>query len=159
MDSLTFTISTKDLKSAGFEQLVSDIQLFLNILLRANPDYIEAGDILQKQLDEQVKKHKEELSELSDPRTPKEIMREKFCDIFDEANLGCTAYAMNEHHGSEAMGPMCYAAWDNFLQRIGETMGPMCYAAWTLSTVFHHAGLNTDWINACVSYYENNWEF
>ena len=156
MDSLTFTISTKDLNSSGFEQLVSDVQLFLNILRRANPDYVKAGNILQKQLDEQVKKHKEELS---DPRTPKEIMQEKFCDIFDEANLGCTAYDMNEHHGSEAMGPMCYAAWDNFLRHIGETMGPMCYAAWTLSTVFHHAGLNTDWINDCVSYYESNWEF
>ena len=156
MDSLTFTISTKDLNSTGFKQLVSNIQLFLNILLRANPDYVEAGNILQKQLDEQVKKHKEELP---DPRTPKEIMQEKFCDIFDEANLGCTAYDMNEHHGSEAMGPMCYAAWDNFLQRIGETMGPMCYAAWTLSTVFHHAGLNTDWIDTCVSYYESNWDF
>ena len=156
MDSLTFTISTKDLNSTGFKQLVSDIQLFLNILLRANPDYVEAGNILQKQLDEQVKKHKEELP---DHRTPKEIMREKFCDIFDEANLGCTAHDMNEHHGSEAMSPMCYAAWDNFLRHIGEAMGPMCYAAWTLSTVFHRAGFNTDWINACVSYYESNWEF
>ena len=152
MDSLTFTISTKDLNSTGFEQLVSDIQLFLNILLRANSDYIKAGDILQKQLDEQVKKHKKELD-------PVEMMKEKFYDIFDEANLGCTAYDMNEHHGSEAMGPMCYAAWDNFLKHIGETMGPMCYAAWTLSTAFHHAGFNTDWINDCVSYYESNWDF
>lgn len=158
MDSLTFTISTKDLKSAGFEQLVSDIQLFLNILLRANPDYIEAGGILQKQLDEQVKKHKEELSELSDPRTPKEIMREKFCDIFNEAKLGCTAYYMNEHRGDEPV-PGFFDAWDNFFAQIGEAMGPMCYAALTLSDVFHKAGLNTDWINACVSYYENNWEF
>ena len=155
MDSLTFTISTKDLKSAGFEQLVSDIQLFLNILLRANPDYIEAGNILQKQLDEQVKKHKEELS---DPRTPEEIMREKFYDIFNEANLGYTAYYMNEHHGDEPV-PGFFDAWDNFFAQIGEAMGPMCYAAWMLSDVFHKAGLETDWINACVSYYENNWEF
>ena len=152
MDSLTFTISTKDINSAGFEQLVSDIQLFLNILLRANTAYVEAGNILQKQLDEQVKKHKKEID-------PVEQMKEKFYDIFDEANLGCTAYDMNEHHGSEAMGPMCYAAWDNFLQHIGEVMGPMCYAAWTLSTAFDKAGLKTDWINDCVSYYESNWEF
>ena len=155
MDSLTFTISTKDLDSTGFKQLVSDIQLFLNILLRANPDYVEAGNILQKQLDEQVKKHKEELS---DPRTPKEMMQEKFYDIFDEAGFSFTVWDMNGRHGDEPV-PGFFDAWDNFFAQIGEAMGPMCYAAWRLSAVFHRAGFNTDWINDCVSYYESNWKF
>lgn len=153
MDSLTFTISTKDLNSTGFEQLVSDIQLFLNILLRVNPDYVEAGNILQKQLDEQVKKHKEETD-------PVEQMKEKFYDIFDKQDFSFafTVWDMNEHHGDEPV-PGFFDAWDNFFAQIGEAMGPMCYAAWRLSAVFHRAGFNTDWINTCVSYYESNWKF
>lgn len=155
MDSITLTISSKDLDNCNFDQLVNDIQAFINILHHASPDYVEAGAILQKQLDEQVKKQKEELS---DPRTPKEKMQEKFCDIFDEANLGLTAWDMNEHHGDEPV-PGFWNAWDNFLQQVGEAMGPMCYAAWTLSAVFYKAGFKTDWINTCVSYYESNWRF
>lgn len=157
MDSLTFTISTKNLNSTGFEQLVNDIQLFLNILLHANPDYIEAGGILQKQLDEQVKKHKEEIDSVEEI-DPVEQMKEKFYDIFDEADFSFTVWDMNEHHGDEPV-PGFFDAWDNFFAQIGEAMGPMCYAAWRLSAVFHRAGFNTDWINTCVSYYESNWKF
>lgn len=71
MDNLTFTIDTSELDNTDFNQLTNDIQAFINILHHASPDFTTVGIILQKQLDEQVKKHEEE----ADPRTPKEIRR------------------------------------------------------------------------------------
>lgn len=151
MDNLTFTIDTSELDNTDFNQLTNDIQAFINILHHASPDYTTVGSVLQKQLDEQVKKHEE----VTDPV---ERMREKFYDIFDEADFSFTVWDMNGRHGDEPV-PGFFDAWDNFFAQIGEAMGPMCYAAWRLSAVFHHAGFDTDWINTCVSYYESNWKF
>lgn len=151
MDSLTFTIDTSELDNTDFNQLTNDIQAFINILHHASPDYTVVGSILQKQLDEQIKKHKEEID-------PVDWMREKFYDIFDEAGFSFTVCDMNERYSDEPV-PGFFDAWDNFFAQIGEAMGPMCYAAWRLSAVFQQAGLNTDWINTCVSYYESNWKF
>ena len=151
MDSLTFTIDTSELDNADFNQLANDIQTFINILHCTSHDCTIVCSILQKQLDEQVKKHKEETD-------PVERMREKFYDIFDEAGFSFTFWDMNGRHGDEPV-PGFFDAWDNFFAQIGEAMGPMCYAAWRLSAVFHQAGFNTDWINTCVSYYESNWKF
>lgn len=152
MDSLTFTIDTSELVNTDFDQLTNDIQAFINILHHAGPDYAVTGNMLQAQLNEQVKKHKEETA------TPECKMRMEWDKIFDAADLGFTALDMHEQHGDEPV-PGFWDAWDNFLHQIGEAMGPMCYAAWILSERFKEAGLKTDWINACVSYYEKNWEF
>lgn len=154
MDSLTFTISLKDLDTCegDLDQVVEVIQNFINILHCASPDYYLAGDVLQKQLDEQVKKHKEETA------TPACKMRMEWDKIFDAADLGFTAWDIHEQHGDEPV-PGFWDAWDNFYHQIGEAMGPVCYAAWTLSSKFKQAGLDTNWINTCVSYYEKNWKF
>jgi hypothetical protein len=152
---LTFDTDQFSACAEDIEQLAKDIQAFINILCNASPDYVEAGNLLQRQLDEQMKKLTEDKP---DPRSPKEKMQEKFCDIFDEANLGFTAWDLNERHGDDPV-PGLFDAWDNFLNQIGEAMGPMCYAAWTLSCKFKQAGYKSDWIDACITYYEENWEF
>lgn len=154
MDSLTFTIKLKDLDACegDFDQVVEAIQNFINILHCASPDYYLAGDVLQKQLDEQVKQHKE------DTGTPACKMRMEWDRIFDEAKLGFTAWDMHEQHGDEPV-PEYWDAWDNFYHQIGEAMGPVCYAGYKLKMKFIEAGQYADWVDECIDYYEKNWEF
>ena len=154
MDSLTFTIKLKDLDACDgdFDQVVKAIQNFINILHCASPDYYLAGDVLQKQLDEQVKKHKEETGTLAYK------IRLKWDKIFDEAKLGFTYWDMHERHGDEPV-PGYFDAWDNFYHQIGEAMGPVCYAGYKLKMKFIEAGQYADWVDECIDYYEKNWEF
>lgn len=154
MDSLTFTIKLKDLGACkgDFDQVVEAIQNFINILHCASLDYYLAGDVLQKQLDDQVKQHKEEVPD------PVYQMRSKFCEIFDKADLGFTAWDLGERHGDEPV-PGYWDAWDNFLHQIGEAMGPVCYAGYKLKMKFIEAGQYADWVDECIDYYEKNWEF
>lgn len=159
MDSLTFTINLKDLNDPDNEDelksIIGDMQLLIKFLMNANPNYYLIGNMLNEQLDEQMKQVKEETV---DPRTPKEKMQEKFCDIFDEASLGHTAWDMNERHGDEPC-PGYWDAWDNFLHQIGEAMGPVCYAGYKLKMKFIEAGQYADWVDECIDYYEKNWKF
>ena len=154
MDSLTFTINLKDLDACDgdFDQVVSDIQAFLNILHRSSPDYYLAGDILQKQLDKQVEQYKEETL------TPTGKMRMEWDRIFDEAKLGFTAWDVHEQHGDEPVLGY-WDAWDNFYNQIGEAMGPVCYAGYKLKMKFIEAGQYPDWVDECIDYYEKNWKF
>lgn len=138
MDSLTFTINLKDLDACDgdFDQVVSDIQAFLNILHHTSPDYCLAGGILQKQLDEQVKKHKEETD-------PCEKFREKLdemCPYKLEATDLAHLYA-------------------DLKSEIGEAMGPVSYAAYALATKLDEANLSCKWVWDFVKYYEEHWEF
>lgn len=86
MDNLTFTIDTSELDNTDFNQLTNDIQAFINILHHASPDFTTVGIILQKQLDEQVKKHKEEAdpraTKLAISKLPRTITK---LDLFEEA--------------------------------------------------------------------------
>ena len=142
MDSLTFTISLKDLDACdnNFDQLVDDIQAFINILHHANPNYAEAGNILQTQLDEQAKKHKEETT---DPR-------EKFRERLD---MLCP-YDMETIPVTELKD--LYAVLKS---QIGEAMGPVCYTAHKLIRALKSHDCYADWVSAFVDYYEENWEF
>ena len=142
MDSLTFTISLKDLDACDgdFDQVVEAIQNFINILHCSSPDYYLAGDVLQKQLDEQVKKHEE---------TPVDPC-EKFRDKLDKL----CPYMMAAMQDEELKN--LYAELRN---QIGEAMGPVAYAAYTLVSRLKETGLACEWVWDFVKYYEENWEF
>lgn len=142
MDSLIFTISLKDLDACDgdFDQLVSDIQAFINILRHASPDYVEAGNILQTQLDEQVKKHKEETA---DPR-------EKFRGKLDEM----CPYKMDIIQCTDLKNLYVYLK-----SEIGEAMGPVSYAAYSLVSKLKETNMASDWVWDFVKYYEDNWDF
>lgn len=151
MDSLTFTISLKDLDvcSDDFDEVVNDIQAFINILHRASPDYYLAGDILQKQLDEQVKKHKEE----TDPREQMQKYLDTVCPVKVNGEVASTGF---------------WERYNTLRSCIGEAMGPVSYAAFILARYIegqnlpaykkeHDAG--TKWVWDFVKYYEDHWEF
>lgn len=138
MGRLTFVLDTDQFSSGGedIKQLAEDIQAFINILHHTSPDYIEAGNILQRQLDEQMKK----LDTSTDPR-------EKFCKKLDEMcpyKLEATDLA---HLYAELKS------------EIGEAMGPVSYAAYRLATELDKANLSCAWVWDFVKYYEEHWEF
>lgn len=142
MDSLTFTIDLKDLDNTDFDQLTNDIQAFINILHHASPDYAVTGNVLQMQLDEQVKKHKEEIAD------PREKFREKLdemCPYRMEAILDTDLKDLYAELKSE----------------IGEAMGPVSYAAFKLAQEFkkRNCSAGCNWIWDFIEYYEEHWEF
>ena len=155
MGCITLTLDTDDFSSGSedLEQLAKDIQAFINILHNASPDYVEAGDILQRQLDEQIKKLTEDKP---DPRSPKEKMQEyldSVCPIGIPDEIASAGFWQ------------CYG---DLRKSIGEAMGPVSYAAFKLAKYIeeqthpaykeeHDAG--TKWIWDFVKYYEENWEF
>ena len=155
MGRITLTLDTDQLSSGGedIKQLAEDIQAFINILHHASPDYVEAGNILQAQLDEQMKQIKH-----TDPRVE---MKKKFREIFDSANVGkgeFSAWDIDEHHGDEPV-PGYWDAWDNFMNQVGEAMGPICYAGHVLKRKFNEADQYYGWVDECIDYYEEHWEF
>ena len=152
MDSLTFTIKLKDLDACNddFDQVVSDIQAFLNILHRSSPDYYLAGDTLQKQLDEQVKKHKEETA---DPKEQMQKYLDSVCPLSTEQDIASSGF---------------WQCYDDLRKSIGEAMGPVSYAAFKLARYIeeqkypafakeHDTG--TKWVWDFVKYYEEHWGF
>lgn len=142
MDSLTFTISLKDLDACegDFDQVVGAIQNFINILHCASPDYYLAGDVLQKQLDEQVKKHKE---------TPVDP-REEFWNKLDKL----CPYMMAAMQDEELKN--LYA---ELKSQIGEAMGPVSYAAYKLVDGLRKRDCAVEWVWDFVKYYEDHWSF
>ena len=153
MNSLTFTINLKDLDNADFDQLTSDIQAFINILHHASPDYVEAGDILQKQLDEQIKEHKEEAEEVIDPKEQMQKYLDSACPISVDCEIASAGFWQ------------CYG---ELRSQIGEAMGPVSYAAFRLARYIEEQNLpaykkehdaSTKWVWDFVKYYEENWKF
>ena len=142
MDSLTFTISLKDLDACDgdFDQVVNAIQNFINILHCASPDYYLAGDVLQKQLDAQVKEHKEETL------TPTGKMYKKLDEL--------CPYMMPAMQDEELKN--LYAELRN---QIGDAMGPVSYAAYKLAQKLSKCDCSVNWVWDFVKYYEDNWEF
>lgn len=142
MDSLTFTISLKDLDACegDFDQVVEAIQNFINILHCASPDYYLAGDVLQKQLDEQVKQHKE---------TPVDP-----CETFYEKLDKLCPYMMPAMQDEELKN--LYA---ELKSEIGEAMGPVSYAAYKLAQGLSKRDCAVNWVWDFVKYYEENWKF
>lgn len=149
MDSLTFTINLKDINDPDEpQQVVDDLKLLFRFLMNANPNYYLVGNMLYEQLNKQLEKGPD----------PVYQMRSKFCEIFDKADLGFTAWDLGERHGDEPV-PGYWDAWDNFLHQIGEAMGLVCYAGYKLKMKFIEAGQYADWVDECIDYYEKNWEF
>ena len=154
MGRIVLTLDTDQFSSGAedFEQLAEDIQAFINILHHTSPDYVEAGDILQGQLDEQVNKYREE----TDPRTPKEKMQtylDSVCPISLDDEIASAGF---------------WQRYNDLRNCIGDAMGPVSYAAFDLARYIeeqdlpaykkeHDAG--TKWVWDFVKYYEKNWEF
>lgn len=149
MDSLTFTINLKDLNDpAAPESSLDDIKTIIKFLQNANPNYYLIGNLLDEQLNKQ----------LAHPQVnPIQQMQEKFCDIFDGANLGHTAWDMNERHGDEPV-PGYFDAWDEFLNSVGGAPMVVAYKGVKLRDKFRTAGQAYYWIDECVDYYDKNWE-
>lgn len=154
MDSLTFTISLKDLDACDgdFDQLVSDIQAFINILHHASPDYVEAGSILQAQLDEQVKKYKKETEEVVDPKEQMQKYLDSVCPLDVNGDIASAGF---------------WKCYDELRKSIGEAMA-VSYAAFTLAKYIEEQNLpaykkehdaGTKWVWDFVKYYEEHWKF
>lgn len=155
MDSLTFTISLKDLDACDddFDQVVSDIQAFINILHRSSPDYYLAGDVLQKQLDKQIEEHKKETEEVVDPKVAMQKYLDSVCPINTVDEIASAGF---------------WQRYNDLRNCIGDAMGPVSYAAFDLARYIeeqdlpaykkeHDAG--TKWVWDFVKYYEEHWEF
>lgn len=152
MGRITLTLYTDQFSSGGedIEQLAEDIQAFINILHHASPDYVEAGDILQKQLDEQVKKHKEETA---DPKEQMQKYLDSVCPLDVNGDIASAGF---------------WKYYDELRHNIGEAMGPVSYAAFKLARYIEEQNLpaykkehdaGTKWVWDFVKYYEENWEF
>lgn len=140
MGCIVLTLDTDQFSSGAddIEQLASDIQAFINILHHTSPDYIEAGNILQRQLEDQMKV-------LRDKPDPKEEMQKYLGNIAPDIIDGRVA-DLN-------------ALYCNLRNTIGEAMGPVSYAAYSLATKLKDLGQPSEWVWDFVKYYEENWEF
>lgn len=152
MDSITLTINLKDMDACDgdFDQVVSDIQAFINILHHASPDYVEAGNILQQQLDEQVKQYKEEKAK--DPKGQMQKYLDSVCPISTDGEVASAGF---------------WKYYDELRIKIGGTPMVVTYAAYELAKYIeeqnapaykkeHDAG--TKWVWDFVKYYEENWK-
>lgn len=151
MSRIVLTLDTDQFSSGGedIEQLADDIRAFINILNHASPDYVEAGNLLQRQLDEQMK----QLCPKEDPKEKMQHYLDSVCPINTNQEIASSGF---------------WQCYDNLRKQIGEAMGPVSYAAFKLVEYIeeqkhpafakeHDAG--TKWVWDFVKYYEENWEF
>lgn len=152
MGRIVLTLDTDQFSACAedIEQLADDIQAFINILKHASPDYVEAGTLLQRQLDEQM-------GHLIKPvPSPKEQMQkylDSVCPINVDNEIASTGF---------------WECYDELRHNIGEAMGPVSYAAFKLARYIEEQNLpaykkehdaGTKWVWDFVDYYEKNWEF
>ncbi len=155
MGRIVLTLDTDQFSSGGedLEQFAKDIQAFINILHNASPDYVEAGDILQKQLDEQIRALVIEPVPELDPKEKMQKYLDAVCPVSTEQEIVSSGF---------------WQCYDNLRKQIGEAMGPVTYAAYRLARYIesqdhsaykkeHDAG--TKWVWDFVKYYEEHWEF
>ena len=84
-------------------------------------------------------------------------MQVRFCDICDAANLGFTAWDLNERHGDEPV-PGYWNAWEDFIDGIGNATFPeMCCYARAWKKKLEQAGHKSDWVDECLDTYEKDW--
>lgn len=141
MGCITLVLDTDQFSSGAddIEQLAEDIQAFINILHHAGPDYIEAGNLLQRQLEDQMEKLRDKSND------PKEKMQKYLDNIAPDIIDGRVA-DLN-------------ALYFDLRNSIGEAMGPVSYAAYTLATKLKDLGQPSEWVWDFVKYYEDHWEF
>ena len=141
----TFTIDTDHCNDPACpESVIEDLQCLFKFLCGANPNYYMVGGMLLDQIKEQVPKKED----------PVQKMQERFCDICDEADLGFTAWDLNERHGDEPV-PGYWLAWDNFIGSIGKFSFPeICCFARTWKKKLEAAGQCFDWVDKCLDVYE-----
>ena len=141
MGCITLVLDTDQFSSGAddIEQLAEDIQAFINILHHTSPDYIEAGNLLQRQLDEQMQKFRDNKSD------PKEQMQQYLDNIAPDIIDGRVA-DLN-------------ALYCDLRNTVGEAMGPVSYAAYNLASKLKELGQKSDWVWDFVKYYEEHWEF
>jgi len=152
MGCITLVLDTDQFSSGAddIEQLAEDIQAFINILHHTSPDYIEAGNLLQRQLDEQMQKFKDNKS---DPKEEMQKYLDSVCPIKVDGEVASAGF---------------WKYYNELRKSIGEATGPVSYAAFKLAryieeqdipayTKEHDAG--TKWVWDFVKYYEEHWEF
>ena len=140
-----FEIDTKDLNDpdpSTLKQTVEDFRCLIQFLCNANPDYYIIGGILMDQLKAQTKS-------ITDPKQDMIVQWEK---ILDRA----TVCKSREEYVSLHDG--IRDAVDNFFNQIGEAMGPVCYAGYQLMQRLKKYNLSTEWVENCITYYQDNWD-
>lgn len=137
-----FTINTDNLNDPdSIEEAVADFKLLIRFLQRANPNYYLLGNLLDEQLEQQLEQIKSE--------DPKQQMIAKWDELWVKYN--------GEDFTQHCLADNVRRKVDNFYSQIGEAMGPVCYAAWQVCSVSNDRDVHA-WINDCVKYYEEHWE-
>lgn len=148
---LQFTIDLDELEAPS--SVIEGIRSFIKVLLNVTPDYYNVGSSLQKQFDVQLNEQ--------DTPDPRNVIQEKWCDIFDALSpqTQYTAWDMQERHGDAEQDGDMFRAWDNFFNSVGEAMGPVCFAGYELKKELKKRNFPTDWIDDCIKFYQENWSW
>ena len=141
-----FEIDTDKLNDSNpesIEQTIKDFQMLIQFLCNSNPDYYIIGGMLKEQLEKQVNK----LDPKQDMITQWDMILERDCMYSRDEYLGL-------HHDNGIPERV-----DNFYAQIGEAMGPVCYAGYQLMQELKKFSLSTEWVENCIAYYRDNWDF
>lgn len=133
-----------DSNPESIEQTVKDFKMLIQFLCNSNPDYYIIGGMLKEQMDKQLKQF------ISDPKQNMimqwNVILERDCNSHDEYlelyQDNCILERVN-----------------NFYAQIGEAMGPVCYAGFLLIQELKKHNLSTEWVENCITYYQDNWDF
>lgn len=138
-----FEIDTSKLNDSNpesIEQTIKDFQMIIQVLCNSNPDYYIIGGMLKEQLEKQVWK--------MDPKQDMIMQWEVILERYTEQS--------REDYVSTYDGIRDLV--DQFFDNIGEAMGPVCYAGYLLMQELKKRGLSTEWVETCITYYQNNWD-
>ena len=140
-----FEIDTNKLNDSNPEavkQTIEDFKMIIQVLCNSNPDYYIIGGMLKEQMEKQVWK-----------MNPKQDMIIKW-EMILERDTGSQS---REDYVSLYDGIRDLV--DQFFNNIGEAMGPVCYAGYLLMQELKKRKLPVEWVENCITYYQNNWDF
>lgn len=143
-----FEIDTSQLNDSNpdsIEQTVKDFKCLIQFLCNANPDYYIIGEMLKEQMNKQVTQY----LLATDPK--QDMIRQ--WEMILERDAACDSREgyVSIHNVRDLV--------DNFFDQIGEAMGPVCYAGYQLMQELKKLGISTEWVENCIAYYQDNWDF
>ena len=145
-----FEIDTKELNDSNpdsIEQTIKDFQMIIQVLCNANPDYYIIGGMLKEQMDKQVK-------QFTAPDPKQDMIMQWDMILKQDCMCNSRDEYLGLHHDDNIPERV-----DNFYAQIGEAMGPVCYAGYLLMQELKKRGLSTEWVENCITYYQDNWDF
>jgi len=142
---LKFEIDTDNLLKFELEDSIKDMELLIKFLCNANPNYYLIGSMLKEQLEAQVHKMNK-LDPKQDMITQWDMILERDCECQSREDY------VSLHDGIRDLV-------DNFYAQIGEAIGPVCYAGYQLAQELKKHSLSTEWVENCIAYYRDNWDF